>query len=197
MQAIPPSDAADTPNGYIDQLYRGLPRMFSRGGSREEVTALLGGLAPALERTLGAPLGPNVGLRLFAQPWGWAPDDEPVAVDPTAFRVNPADPDPDFSWADGHGLIFVPAPEGRWLRWDPTAGPAPQPADGHMVVMLLLVRRDGQDVTICQVREVFGRDRSLDQPLYKPALRLVPANAAESAHLMGTLRALLGTKEAA
>jgi hypothetical protein len=58
-------------------------------------------------------------------------------------------------------------------------------------------RCDVEGVTVCHLREVFGRDQSLADPLYKPALQLAPASPTEAAHLMDTLRALLTTKEAA
>ena len=66
-----------------------------------------------------------------------------------------------------------------------------------MLLTLVLLRDGGTDATVCQLREVFGRDRSLRGPLYKPALQLAPANAAESAHILDTLRALLAGSEAA
>ena len=39
-----------------------------------------------------------------------------------------------------------------------------------------------------------GKDKSLRGPLYKPAMQMAPASAAESANLVGTLRSLLGSE---
>jgi hypothetical protein len=112
--------------------------------------------------------------------------------------VDLGDPRPDFRVGDGCGLLFVPATsEPGWQRWSPTQGPAPKPKDGHILVTLVLLRDGREGATVCQIREVYGRDKSLRGPLYKPAIRLAPANNAESARLLDTLRALLAGGEAA
>jgi hypothetical protein len=192
-------DAATDPNGYLDQLYQELPRLFAHGGTQERVDAVFGGIDIALARALGTPHGVTIGLRLFARPWGWAPDIvEPIAVHALiAAGASAGFDDADFSAGDLCGRIFVPADAGRWQRWNPTSGPAPVPVDGHLRVVVAFRRRDIKGVTVCHIREVFGRDQSLADPLYKPALQLAPASSTEAAHLMNTLRALLTTEEAA
>jgi hypothetical protein len=65
-----------------------------------------------------------------------------------------------------------------------------------MLVTLVLLRTDSPEVTVCHLREIFGRDKSLRGPLYKPAMKLAPASAAESARLVVTLRSLLATSQA-
>ena len=93
-------------------------------------------------------------------------------------------------------LLLVPD-EGGWRRWNPVDGPAPMPVDGHMLVLVALSREGGDRTTLCRIREVYGRDRGFDAPLYKPSVSLAPASPSESEHLMITLRSLLATGKAA
>ncbi len=201
MQTIPPSAAAETPADYLDQLYLELPRLFANGGTRADVETVFGGLGTALMGALDVPLGADLDLRMFPLPWGWAPDydaDRDRDFDLADAGIDLANPRPEFRFGDWLGLLFVPAASGDgWQRWSPADGPAPKPKDGHMLVTLVLLREGSPGATVCQLREVFGRDRSLNGPLYKPALQLAPANAAESTHLLDTLRALLAGSEAA
>lgn len=196
VKTIPPSDAADSPADYLDQLYLELPRLFTKGGTQAEVDTVFGALGSALQGALEVPHGIDVDLRMFPLPYGWAPDHEPDrdhAFDLAAVGVDLADPRPDFQHGDGLGMIFVPAGGGRWQRWSPANGPAPKPNDGHMLVTPVLLRAGSTEATICQMREVFGNDKSLRRPLYKSAMQLAPASPSESAHLVGTLRSLLAT----
>lgn len=198
MKPIPPETAADTPADYLDQLYLELPRLFTKGGTQADVDTVFGALGIALQGALEVPHGMDVDLRMFPLPYGWAPDhdtDRDHAFDLAAAGVDLADPRPDFQHGEAFGLIFVPAPDGSWQRWSPASGPAPKPKDGHMLVTVVLLRAGGTEATICQMREVFGKDKSLRAPLYKPAMQIAPASAAESANLVGTLRSLLGTGE--
>ena len=201
MQTLPPEAASASPADYLDQLYLELPRLFANGATQADVDTLFGGLRAAFEGALDVPLGVDVDIRMFPPPLGWVPDyddDRERAFDLADTGVDLADPRPDFRAGDTFGLIFVPATAGTgWQRWNPASGPAPRPRDGHMLLTLVLLRDGGTDATVCQLREVFGRDRSLRGPLYKPALQLAPANAAESAHILDTLRALLAGSEAA
>jgi hypothetical protein len=202
---IPPEAASDDPNGYIDQLYKELPNFFLNGGCQSAVDAVFGGLSTALAHTIGGKPGACVGLRLFASPWGWAPDDslnegdfDLAAVDGPSAASDDGVFTADFEVGNVRGYLFVPAEvAGGWRRWSPARGPAPSPEDGHMRVVIVLRRDTDTEATICQVREVFGHDPALPFPLYKSALRLAAASATETEHLMGTLRALLTSKEAA
>jgi hypothetical protein len=201
MQIIPPSAAADSPADYLDQLYLELPRLFTEGGTQAEVDTIFGGLSAAFEGALDVPFGVDLDIRMFPLPWGWVPDydgDRDVGFDLVEAGVDLGDPRPDFRVGDGCGLLFVPATsEPGWQRWSPTQGRAPKPKDGHILVTLVLLRDGREGATVCQIREVYGRDKSLRGPLYKPAIRLAPANNAESARLLDTLRALLAGGEAA
>lgn len=198
MPASSSIHAATDPNGYLDQLYEELPALFARGGTQEQVDAMLGGIDVALERALGVSRGATVGLRLFARPWGWAPDTtEPADAPRNAVDTSGAVDEADFSAGDLCGRLFVPTDTGGWQRWRPTKGPAPSPVDGHLRVVIVLWHRVCDGVTVCHVREVFGLDQSLTDPLYKPAIQLAAASSHQAAHLMDTLRALLTTKEAA
>jgi hypothetical protein len=196
MLIVLPANAAETPADYLDQLYLELPRLFANGGTQEQVTTLFGGLAAALEGALDTAHGENAEIRMFPLPWGWAPDHgkaDAVAFDLAAAGVDLADPRPDYLHGDSLGLLFVPDAGGGWKRWNPANGPAPKPKDGHIRVAVVLLRAGSDGATVCQMREVFGRDKSLRAPLYKPAMTLAPASASESAHLMVTLRSLLST----
>ena len=200
MQTIQPTAAADSPADYLDQLYMELPRLFANGGTQADVDTVFGGVGTALKGALDVPHGTDLDIRMFPLPYGWAPDYEPdrdLAFDLADAGVDLADPRPEFRFGDWLGLIFVPAAAaGRWQRWNPAAGPAPKPANGHMLVTLLLLRTGNPEVTVCHLREIFGRDKSLRGPLYKPAMKLAPASAAESARLVVTLRSLLAMGEA-
>jgi hypothetical protein len=200
MQTIQPTAAADSPADYLDQLYMELPRLYANGGTQADVEAVFGGVGTALHGALDVPHGTDVDIRMFPLPYGWAPDYEPdrgVAFDLAHAGVDLTDPRPEFRFGEWLGLILVPAAEaGRWQRWNPATGPAPKPADGHMLVTLVLLRTDSPEVTVCHLREIFGRDKSLRGPLYKPAMKLAPASAAESARLVVTLRSLLATSQA-
>ncbi len=199
VKTIHPADAADSPADYLDQLYLELPRLFTRGGSEDDVVTLFGGVGVALAGALDVPHGADLDLRMFPLPYGWAPDYQPkrsAAFDFAAAGVDLADPEPEVRFGDWSGLLFVPAGKpGSWQRWNPARGPAPKPKDGHMLVTLVLLRAGSTEATICQMREVFGNDKSLRRPLYKPAMQLAPASPSESAHLVGTLRSLLATDE--
>lgn len=191
-----PAAAAEAPADYLDQLYLELPRLFANGGTQEQVTTLFGGLAAALEGALDTPHGENAEIRMFPLPWGWAPDhgkEHDVAFNLADAGVELADPHPDYQHGDSLGLLFVPDANGGWQRWNPASGPAPKPKDGHMRVAVVLLRAGSDGATVCLLREVFGRDKSLRAPLYKPAMNLAPASPSESAHLMVTLRSLLAT----
>lgn len=197
MKHIPPDAAADTPADYLDQLYLELPRLFTKGGTQADVDAVFGALGTALHGALEVPHGAYVQLRMFPLPYGWAPVYEPTrehAFDLAAAAVDLADPRPDFRHGDSLGLIFVPGGEGGWRRWSPATGPAPKPKDAHMLVTVVLLRQGSNEATVVQLREVFGKDKSLRGPLYKPAMQMAPASAAESANLVGTLRSLLGSE---
>lgn len=197
VKPIPPDAAADTPADYLDQLYLELPRLFTKGGTQADVDAVFGALGTALNGALEVPHGAYVQLRMFPLPYGWAPVYEPTrehAFDLAAAAVDLAAPRPDFRHGDSLGLIFVPGSEGGWRRWTPANGPAPKPRDAHMLVTVLLLREGSPEATIVQLREVFGKDKSLRGPLYKPAMQMAPASAAESANLVGTLRSLLGSE---
>ena len=199
MQTIPPAAAADTPADYLDQLYLELPRLFTKGGTQGDVDTVFGALAVALHGALDVPQGAYVELRMFPLPYGWAPDYEPKrerAFDLANAGIDLADPRPDFRHGEALGLIFVPGVDGGWQRWSPASGPAPKPKDAHMLLSLVLLRAGSADATVVQLREVFGKDKSLRSTLYKPAMKLAPASAAESANLVGTLRSLLSAGEA-
>lgn len=200
MKTIHPADAHERPMDYLDQLCREFPRIFACGGTQADVDTLFGGVATALKAGLEVSLGTDVEIRMFPLPEGpWAHDYEPeedLPFDLAKAGVDLTDARPDFRMGDALGLIFVPdTTSAGWQRWNPAAGPAPKPADGHMVVTLVLLSSDGKEVTFCRLREIFGRDKSLRAPLYKPAVKLAPASAAESAHLVDTLRSLLGSGE--
>jgi hypothetical protein len=199
VKTISPSNAADCPADYLDQLYLELPRLFAIGGTEDDVVTVFGAVGTALEGALEVPHGRSLELRMFPLPYGWAPDYEPkrtAAFDRAAVAADLSDPDPEFRFGDWTGLLFVPAPAtGGWQRWNPARGPAPKPKDGHMLVTLVLLRAGSAEATVCQMREVFGNDKSLRRPLYKPAMKLSPASPTESAHLVGTLRSLLATDE--
>lgn len=199
MKPIPPDVASDTPADYLDQLYLELPRLFTTGGTQAEVDTVFGALGVALHGALDVPHGGYVELRMFPLPYGWAPDYEPKrdrAFDLANAGIDLADPRPEFEFGDALGLIFVPGGDGGWQRWSPASGPAPKPKDAHMLLTVVLLRACSAEATVVQLREVFGKDRSLRSPLYKPAMNLAPASAAESANLVGTLRSLLGSSEA-
>lgn len=199
MKPIPPDAAADTPADYLDQLYLELPRLFTTGGTQADVETVFGALGVALNGALEVPHGGYVELRMFPLPYGWAPDYEPKrdhAFDLGNAGIDLADPRPDFQHGDGLGLIFVPSVDGGWQRWSPANGPAPKPKDAHMLLTVVLLQPGNAEATVVQLREVFGKDKSLRSPLYKPAMKLAPASAAESANLVGTLRTLLATGEA-
>lgn len=195
MQTTSAIHHEDRPLACFNHIYRELPRLFARGGTQVEVDALFGGLAPALQGALGVSPGASVGLRLFAEPWGWAPEAEPVDVDRTDLALDAAVPC--FAVGDWSGVLLVPNADGGWRRWSPVDGPAPEPADGHMRVLVALSREGGDPPMLCRIREVYGRDKATDTPLYKSSLRLVPASPSESEHLMITLRSLLVTEKAA
>ena len=195
MKPIPPNAAADTPADYLDQLYLELPRLFTKGGTQADVDNVFGALGVALHGALEVPNGGYVELRMFPLPYGWAPDYEEKrdhAFDLGNAGIDPADPRPDFRHGDRLGLIFVPGGDGGWQRWSPASGPAPTPKDAHMLLTVVLLLEGSAEATVVQLREVFGKDKSLRSPLYKPAVKLAPASAAESANLVGTLRSLLG-----
>lgn len=195
MQTTPAIDHEARPLACFNHLYRDLPRLFANGGTQAEVDALFGGLAPALQGALGVTPGASVGLRLFAEPWGWAPEVETVDVDRTALALD--DAAPCFAVGEWSGVLLVPDADGGWRRWSPVDGAAPMPADGRMRVLVALSRQGGDRPTLCRIREVYGRDKATDTPLYKPSLSLVPASPSESEHLMFTLRSLLATWKAA
>jgi len=198
VNPIPPDAAADSPADYLDQLYLELPRLFTKGGTQADVDHLFGALGVALHGALEVPSGGYVELRMFPLPYGWAPDyDEKRdhAFDLGNADIDPADPRPDFRHGDRLGVIFVPGEDGGWRRWSPASGPAPKPKDAHMLLTVVLLLEGSADATVVQLREVFGKDKSLRSPLYKPAMKLAPASDAESANLVGTLRSLLGAGE--
>lgn len=195
MQTTPVIDHEARLLACFNHLYRDLPRLFATGGTQAEVDTLFGGLAPALQGALGVTPGASVGLRLFAEPWGWAPEVAPVDVDRAALALDHKAPC--FTVGEWSGVLLVPDADGGWRRWSPVDGPAPKPADGHMRVLVALPREAGDPPTLCRIREVYGRDKALDTPLYKPSLTLVPASPSESEHLMFTLRSLLATGKAA
>ena len=196
MQTTPAIDHEARPLACFNHLYRDLPRLFATGGTQAEVDALFGGLSPALQGALGVTPGASVGLRLFAEPWGWAPEaGPPVDVDRAALALDVAAPC--FTFGEWSGALLVPDGDGGWQRWSPVDGPAPKPADGHMRVLVALSREAGDQPTLCRFREVYGRDRGFDAPLYKPSVSLAPASPSESHHLMITLRSLLATGKAA
>lgn len=201
MKTIPPAAAAETPADYLDQFYLEFPRLFANGGTQPDVDTVFGGLGAAFEAALDVPFGVDLDLRVFPPPWGWVPDydgERDVGFDLAAVGVDLSDPRPAFRTEDGCGLLFVPATSGTgWQRWSPTHGPAPKPKDGHMLVTLVLLRDGRAGATVCQIREVYGRDKSLRGPLYKPAIQLAPATHAESTRLVDTLRALLAGGKAA
>ena len=197
MNPIPPDAAAEIPADYLDQLYLELPRLFTKGGTQADVDRVFGALGVALLGALEVPEGAYVQIRMFPLPYGWAPTYEPTrdhAFDLSAVGVDLADARAAFQHGDALGLIFVPGGEGGWQRWSPANGPAPKPKDGHMLVTVVLLRAGSAVATVVQLREVFGKDKSLRGPLYKPAIQLAPASAAESANLVGTLRSLLGSE---
>ena len=197
-----PADTATAPADYLDQLYLTLPRLYAEGASAEEVARVFGGLGDALERTLDLAPGDDLELRLFPLPFGWAPEFAPRrarTVEVAELQVDAADPHPAFVVGAWRGFLFVPAPaaSGGLRRWDPTVGPGPRPLDGHVCVTVVLFRDGVVEPAICQLREVFGRDRSLRRPLYKPAMTVEAASPTATAHLLGMLRSLIGTREAA
>lgn len=195
MQTTPVIDHDARPLACFNRLYRKLPRLFARGGTQAEVDALFGGLASALQSALSVSPGAIVGLRLFAEPWGWAPEAGPVDVDREALALD--DAAPCFTVGEWSGVLLVPDADGGWRRWSPVDGPAPRPNDGHMRVVVALSREGGDLPTLCRIREVYGREKATDTPLYKSSLTLVPASPSESEHLMFTLRSLLATGKAA
>ena len=195
MQTTPAIDHEERPLACFNHLYRELPRLFATGGTQAQVDALFGGLAPALQRALGVSPGASVGLRLFAEPWGWAPEVDPVDLDRTDLAPDAAAPC--FTVSEWSGVLLVPDADGGWRRWCPVDGPAPKPADGHMRVLVALSREGSDLITLCRIREVYGREKATDTPLYKSSLSLVPASPSESEHLMVTLRSLLATGKAA
>jgi hypothetical protein len=195
VKPIPPDAAADTPADYLDQLYLELPRLFTKGGTQADVDTVFSALGTALRGALEVPHGNAVELRMFPLPYGWAPDYDPdFTFDLADAGADLADPRPDFRHGEDVGLIFVPAADGGWRRWSPADGPAPKPKDAHMRVVVVLLRAGSTEATVVQCREVFGKDKSLRGPLYKPAMKLAPASDAESANLVGTLRSLLGSE---
>lgn len=194
MQTTPTIDTEERPLACFNHLYRELPRLFARGGTQAQVDTLFGSLAPALQGALGVTPGTSVGLRLFAEPWGWAPEVEPVDVDRTSLALDAA---PCFTVGEWSGVLLVPETDGGWRRWNPVDGPAPSPADGHMRVLVALARQGSDLTTLCRIREVYGRDKAHDAPLYKPILALGPASPSESDHLLLTLRSLLAAGKAA
>ena len=131
MQTTPAIDHEARPLACFNHLYRDLPRLFATGGTQAEVDALFGGLSPALQGALGVTPGASVGLRLFAEPWGWAPEaGPPVDVDRAALALDVAAPCFTFdfsmsddyfrrlaSWMAERGLVAsAPPPETLWTN---------------------------------------------------------------------------------
>lgn len=195
MSTLPAAHAASNPLAYLNQFYASLQALWDKGGTAEEVQELMGGIVPALAAS-AMPRGGSIRVRVYPSPWGYDLDhvsdsglrvERPeVSSDEPRRRVREIDEA--FHFQGDTGLIYAGS-QGRWQRWNPASGPAPERDDNRMRVKLVVLHDDSDRVTVVRFIETFGKD--LPESIYKSGLDLAPATEDETAHLFATLRSLL------
>ena len=182
MHTVSSASAAGNPILYINQLHRELPGLYARGGQREEVERVVGGLSAALE-TLHVPRGSVARFRLYPPPENW------TFIIEAAAEADHATSESARMWeglrehrlgfpVGGDVYLLLVRASDRWLLWSPERGHAPRPENDRMHMAVVILHPPGGGVTQCDFTEAYGDE--LPVPLYKLVEAHVPAPSTKS-----------------